>query len=62
MCSMLLKVYCSSFSAVATCTFNWSMVDLLPNKNESLDGTTINKKKGKHGKYNVQVHSGKYST
>ena len=36
---MLLKVYCSSFSAVANCTFNWPMVELLQNKNESLEGT-----------------------
>ena len=34
----LVKVYSSSFSAVATCTFNWSMVALLQNKDELLDG------------------------
>ena len=36
---MLLKVYCFSFLAVTTCTFNSPMVDLLRNKDESLDGT-----------------------
>ena len=33
---MLLKAYCSSFSAVAACTFNSSMVDLIQDKYESL--------------------------
>ena len=26
---LLLNVYCSSFSAVAVCTFDWLMVNLL---------------------------------
>ena len=33
----LLEVYFSSFSAVATYTFNWPMVYLLRNRHESLD-------------------------
>ena len=36
---MLLKLYCSSFSAVAAGTFNWPMIDILPNKDESLEWT-----------------------
>ena len=44
------------------------MVDLLRNKDESFDGTVPTfkydqiRKKGKHGKYSMGVHSGKYST
>ena len=34
---MLLKVYWSSFSAVTACIFNWSMIDLLRKKDESLE-------------------------
>ena len=34
---MLLKVYCSSFSAVAAAEFNRPMIDLLRNKDEFLD-------------------------
>ena len=35
------------------------MVDLLQSKDESLDGTApSNKRKEKHGKYSVEVHSG----
>ena len=37
---MLLKVYCSLFLAVAVCTFNWPMIELLLNKDESLEWTT----------------------
>ena len=39
------------------------MVDFLQNKDELLDGTILKsiKKKGKHGKYNVEVNSGNYS-
>ena len=33
---ILLKVYCSSFSAVAVGMFNWPMIDLLQNKDELL--------------------------
>ena len=36
---MLLKVYCSSFSAVATVTFTWPMIDLLRDKDKSLEWT-----------------------
>ena len=38
---MLLKVYWSSFSAVVTCTtfFNRHIIDLLRNKDESLEWT-----------------------
>ena len=36
----VLKVYRSSFSAVAACTFNWPMIDLLRNKDESLEEWT----------------------
>ena len=36
---MLLKMYWSSFSAVAAGTFNLSMIDLLRNKDESLKWT-----------------------
>ena len=36
---MLLKVHCSSFSAVSTGTLNWPMVDIFQNKDELLDGT-----------------------
>ena len=35
----ILKMYCSWFSAVAACTFNWLMIDLLQNKDESLKWT-----------------------
>ena len=56
MYSTLVKTCCS---VVSTCTFNWPMVDFLQSKDESLDGTApSNKRKGKHGKYNVEVHSG----
>ena len=63
----MLKVYCSSFSAVATCTFNWPMIDNLRNKDELREGSTYFqvqwiKEKRKHGKYSVEVYSGKYST
>ena len=34
---ILLKVYCSWYSAVAVGTFNWPMIDLLQNNNESLE-------------------------
>ena len=40
---MLLKVYCSSISAGAAGTFQVRPI----------------KKKGKHGKYSVEVHNGK---
>ena len=36
---ILLKMYCSLFSAVANCAFNWSMVNFLRNKDKSLDMT-----------------------
>ena len=36
---MLLKVFSSSFSAVAACTLNWLMVHLSKNKDELLDAT-----------------------
>ena len=36
---MLLKVYCSSFSAVATVMFTWPMIDLLRDKDKSLEWT-----------------------
>ena len=39
MYSMLLKVHCSSFSAVSTGTLNWPMVDIFQNKDELLDRT-----------------------
>ena len=32
---ILLKVYCSSLSAVAAGTFDWPMIDILRNKDES---------------------------
>ena len=32
---MLLRVYWSSFSAVAAGTFDWPMIDILRNKDES---------------------------
>ena len=38
---MLSMVYSSLFLAVAACTFNWPMIDLLRNKNESLEWTTL---------------------
>ena len=43
---MLLKVYCSSFSAAAVGTFNWPMIGIFQNKNESLEwaGAAFNKK------------------
>ena len=34
---MLIKVYCSLFSAVAADTFNRQMIDFLQNKDESLE-------------------------
>ena len=34
---MLLMVYCSLYSAVAACTFDWTMVSLIQNKDEMLD-------------------------
>ena len=34
---MLLKVYFSLFSAVAAGTFDWAIIDLLKNKDESLE-------------------------
>ena len=36
---VLLKVYWFSFSAVVACTFHWHMIDLLRNKDESLEWT-----------------------
>ena len=48
---MLLKVYCSSFSAVAAGTLDWPMIDILRNKDEyRLNGqyllsSAINKKR-----------------
>ena len=36
---ILLKVYCSLFSAVATGTFNRPVIDLLRNKDELLEWT-----------------------
>ena len=36
---VLLKVYCSSFSAVAAGTFNWPMIDRLRNKDQSPEQT-----------------------
>ena len=38
MYNMLLKMYCSSFSAVATCIFNWSMLKLLETRTNPLMG------------------------
>ena len=38
MYSTLVKVYCSSFSVAATVMFNWTMVDLLQNNDELVDG------------------------
>ena len=62
---MLLKVYCSSFSAAPACTFNEPMIDFLRNKDNRLNGqhllsSAINKKKREHGKYNVEVKSEQY--
>ena len=37
--SMLLKVHCSSFSAVAACTFNWPIIDIFRNKDELREWT-----------------------
>ena len=34
---LLLKVYCSSFSAVAAGMFVWMIINLLRNKDESLE-------------------------
>ena len=36
---MLPKMYCSWFLAVTACTFDWPMIDLLRNKDESLKWT-----------------------
>ena len=36
---MLLKVYCPSFSAVSSGTFDWPMINILRNKDESLERT-----------------------
>ena len=36
---ILLMVYCSLYSAVAACTFNWTMASLIQNKDEMLDWT-----------------------
>ena len=36
---MLLKMYCSSFSAVAASTFNWPMIEFIQNKVEMNDWT-----------------------
>ena len=64
----LLKVYCYSFLADAGCMFNWQMVDLLGEKGwiVHLDSNSFQvqsvKKKGKHAKYSVEEHSGKYKT
>ena len=65
----LFKVYCSPFLAVSACTFNWPMIDILRNKDESLKWTVPafkcdqSKRKGNmDGKYSVEVHNGKYST
>ena len=38
---MLIKVYCSLFSAVAADTFNRQMIDFLQNKDESLERTVL---------------------
>ena len=54
----ILCYYCFSFSAVAAGTFNWPMIELSRNKDESLEWTVTAfnfqvqsiKKKGKHGK------------
>ena len=66
---MLIKACCSSFSAVAACTFDW-LTD-----RRSLIKTKLNRlinnvcfpvrsitEKAKHGSYSVKVHSEKYST
>ena len=65
---MLLKVYCSSFSAVAAGTFDWPMIRHFTNQGWMawMDSTYFQmqsvKKKGKHGKYSIEIHNGKYST
>ena len=64
---MLLELYCSSFPAVAAGTCDWPVTDFLGNKDELLEWTVPGfkcdkKKKGKHGKYRVEIHNGKYST
>ena len=66
---MLLKVYCSSFLAIAACTFEW-LID-----GRSLVKTKLNRliksicfrvrsitKKAKHGNCRVKVNSDKYRT
>ena len=60
-CILLPKVCidCSSFSAVGTCTFNWTMVDILQNKAESLDWPAPAFKCGQQK--NVEIHNGNYS-
>ena len=52
---MLLKLYCSLFSAIAVGTFDWPMIDILQNKDEQFEWTVPT------GKYSVKVHSGKDS-
>ena len=63
----LLKVFCSSFSAVAVCTFDWSMDNLLGTHKKNVWLTVFAfkcksiKKKGIHGNYRVKVNDGKWS-
>ena len=69
--SLLLKLYYSSFSAIAASTFNWPMADILRKQGWIIWLTTPvfecdrkkkrKKKKGRHGKCSVKVHSEKYS-
>ena len=64
---LLLKVYCSSFLAVAACTFKWRKSTSYETMMNSLNrqhllSSAVSTKKGKHGKYRVEVHNLKYST
>ena len=53
---ILLKVYCSLFSAIAAGTIDRLMIDLLWKTRMNFQVQPI-KKKGKHG--SVEVHNGK---
>ena len=66
---MLLKVCCSSFSAVTACTFDWltdsrslikTKLNCLINRVRFLVWSIT--RKAKYGNYSVKVHSEKYST
>ena len=55
---LLHKVYYFSFSAIAGCTFNWSLVDLLQKQGRTiwLTAPTFDcdqLKKGEHEQYNA---------